>query len=215
TAGTTAAPKGAVLTHGNLLANLEQMSSVPALALQPDDVLLLPLPLFHIYALNVGLVMAMKAGATTVLMDRFDAGESLELIERHHITVVVGAPPMFSAWLEHARPDPDLSSVRLAVSGASSLPSRVLTSCWERFGILIWEGYGLTECAPAVTSTAVGGEAKPGSIGMPLPGVEVRLVQEDGEVVDDDDPGEIEVRGPNVFGGYWNRREASAAVFDG
>jgi long-chain acyl-CoA synthetase len=85
----------------------------------------------------------------------------------------------------------------------------------QRFGITIWEGYGLTECAPAVTTNAVGAEAKPNSIGLPIPGVDLRLVGEHGEDIEEDDPGEVQVRGPHVFGGYWNRPEATAEVFDG
>jgi long-chain acyl-CoA synthetase len=215
TSGTTAAPKGAMLTHANLLANLDQMTAVPTLAVRDDDVVLLAIPLFHIYGLNAGLGMAVRRGAACLLMERFDPAESLGLIERDRVTVLVGAPPMFAAWL--ALPDPvsDLSSVRLAVSGASPLAPETFTSFRRRFGITIWEGYGLTECAPAVTSNAVGPEAKPGSIGLPLPGVDVRMVGERGEEVEDGDPGEIQVRGPNVFAGYWSRPEATAEAFDG
>jgi len=218
TAGTTSEPRGAMLSHGNLRANLDQMSRVRDLALTPDDVVLLALPLFHIYALNAILGLAVKTGATAVLVDRFEPREAFELVAEHRVTALFGAPPMFSAWLALAEANeriPDLSSVRLAVSGAAPLPARVLTSFRERFGIDIWEGYGLSECAPAVTSNAVGREPKPGSIGMALPGVEVRLVDEHGEDVEEGDPGEILVRGPNVFTGYWGRPDATRAAFDG
>ncbi len=214
TAGTTARPKGAMLTHGNLLANLDQMAAVPALAEAESDVVLLALPLFHIYALNVVLGITLREGATAVLIDRFDPAGTLELIERHRVTVLFGAPPMFAAWLEAARQrDFDLSSVRLAVSGAAPLPGQVLEAFRERLGITIWEGYGLTETAPAVTTNALGERAKPDSIGLVLPGVEVRLVDDHGEEVEDGDPGEIVVRGPNVFQGYWKREEESEAAF--
>jgi long-chain acyl-CoA synthetase len=216
TSGTTAAPKGAVLTHGSLMANLNQMSSVPGLMETSDDVALMALPLFHIYGLNVVLGMTMKAGATGVLVDRFDALETLRLIERHRISLLPGAPPMFAQWLQlaEAREDiPDVSSVRLAISGASRLSPDVQRRFLTRLGVIIWEGYGLTEASPSVTSNAVGArEAKPGSIGLPLPDVEVRLVDDHGQDVDDDDPGEILVRGPNVFAGYWHRPDATAAV---
>src|SRR5438132_3233999 len=161
TAGTTSEPRGAMLSHGNLRANLDQMSRVRDLALTPDDVVLLALPLFHIYALNAILGLAVKTGATAVLVDRFEPREAFELVAEHRVTALFGAPPMFSAWLALAEANeriPDLSSVRLAVSGAAPLPARVLTSFRERFGIDIWEGYGLSECAPAVTSNAVGRE---------------------------------------------------------
>jgi long-chain acyl-CoA synthetase len=212
TAGTTADPKGAMLTHGNLLANLDQMSEVPALREAESDVVLLALPLFHIYALNVVLGITIRVGATAVLAERFDPVRTLELVERHRVTVLFGAPPMFAAWLRAAGQRPyDLSSVRMAVSGAAALPGDVFRAFRERFGVTIWEGYGLTETAPAVTTNALGGEAKPDSIGQALPGVEVRLVDERGQDVEEGDPGEIVVRGPNVFAGYWRKPEESAA----
>ncbi|MDQ4006361.1 MAG: long-chain fatty acid--CoA ligase [Actinomycetota bacterium] len=214
TAGTTARPKGAMLTQGNLLANLDQMSQVPALREAESDVVLLALPLFHIYALNVVLGITIREGASAILVDRFDPAATLELIERRRITVLFGAPPMFIAWLAVAgERAPDLSSVRIAVSGAAPLPGDVLEGFRERFGITIWEGYGLTETAPAVTTNALGDTAKPDSIGLVLPGVEVRLVDEDGEDVVDGDPGEIAVRGPNVFQGYWRRPDDTEAAF--
>jgi long-chain acyl-CoA synthetase len=219
TSGTTAAPKGAVLTHGSLMANLHQMSSVPGLVEISDDVALMALPLFHIYGLNVVLGMTVKVGATGVLVNRFDPMETLRLIERHGITVVAGAPPMFAAWLalaESGERIPDVSSVRLAVSGAARLAPEVQQRFLTRYGIIIWEGYGLTEASPSVTSNAVGpGEAKPGSIGLPMPDLEVRLVDEHGEDVEEDDAGEILVRGPNVFAGYWQRPDASGDVLEG
>jgi len=113
------------------------------------------------------------------------------------------------------QPLPDLSSVRLAVSGAAPLPAEVLAAFRDQFGIDIWEGYGLTESAPAVTTNALGSAPKPGSIGLPLPGLELRLMGEDGDEAEDGDPGEIYVRGPNVFAGYWNRPEETAQVLEG
>jgi long-chain acyl-CoA synthetase len=214
TAGTTARPKGAMLTHGNLLANLDQMSKVPALREAESDVVLLALPLFHIYALNVVLGITIREGATAVLVERFDPASTLELIERRRITVLFGAPPMFGAWLEAARDRaPDLSSVRIAVSGAAPLPGEVLAAFRDRFGITIWEGYGLTETAPAVTTNALGDEAKRDSIGIVLPGVDVKLLDDQGEEVVDGDPGEIVVRGPNVFKGYWRRPDETEEAF--
>ena len=217
TSGTTGKPKGAMLTHGNLLANLDQMGQAPLLAEGEDDVVLLALPMFHIYALNVILGLTLRVGAAALVMERFDAVASLDAVERHHVTILFGAPPMFVAWLNTPGVDRyDLSTVRLAVSGAAPLPGAVLEDFRRRLGITIWEGYGLTETAPGVTSNAMGEQAKPGSIGKPLPGIEVRIVDTDGEDVEEGDPGEILVRGPNVFRGYWRQDEATdAAIREG
>ncbi|MBI4260141.1 MAG: long-chain fatty acid--CoA ligase [Actinobacteria bacterium] len=221
TSGTTAHPKGAMLTHRNLLSNLDQMEAVPALAGAERDVVLLVLPLFHIYALNVVLGITIRHGATAVLVShdpgsRFDPAGTLDLVERHRITALFGAPPMFRGWLalDDGR-ERDLSSVRIAVSGAAPLPGEVLEGFRERYGVTIWEGYGLTETAPAVTTNALGPEARPDSIGLPLPGVEVRLVDDDGDDVEEGDPGEIVVRGPNVFLGYWGREDETARAIQG
>lgn len=214
TAGTTASPKAAMLTHGNLLANLDQVSRVPLLRQAESDVVLLVLPLFHIYGLNAALGPTLRDGATGVLMERFDPTGTLEAVGRHGVTVLPGAPPMFAAWLRAAEnADVDLSSVRLAVSGAAALPGAVLEAFRERFGITIWEGYGMTETSPVLTTNAMGERAKPGSIGRPLPGVEVGIVNDEGEEVAEGDPGEIEVRGPNVFAGYWRREEETRETF--
>ncbi|MBI4730160.1 MAG: long-chain fatty acid--CoA ligase, partial [Acidobacteria bacterium] len=213
TSGTTGKPKGAMLSHRNLIANLDQMSGVPALAEAEADVVLLVLPLFHIYALNVILGLTMRIGATAVLLERFDPLSSIEAVERHRVTVLFGAPPMFVAWLNTPGAErADLTSVRLAVSGAAPLSGAVLEAFEERFGITIWEGYGLTETSPAVTTNAMGPVAKAGSIGRALPGVEVRLIDIDGEDAEEGDPGEICVRGDNVFRGYWHQDEATAGV---
>lgn len=216
TSGTTGRPKGAMLSHGNLLANLDQMGGVPLLAEAEDDVVLLVLPLFHIYALNVILGLTMKVGATAVLLERFDAVGSLEAVERHGITVLFGAPPMFIAWLNTPGVERyDLSTVRVACSGAAPLPGQVLEDFARKTGVTIWESYGLTETSPGVTSNAMGDRAKPGSIGKPLPGVQVRIVDEDGDDVEEGDPGEIAVRGPNVFSGYYNHPEETKQAFTG
>ena len=217
TSGTTGKPKGAMLTHQNLMANLDQMSAVPLLKNAETDVVLLVLPLFHIYALNVILGLTLRAGATAVLQERFDPAASLDAVEKHGVTILFGAPPMFVAWLNTPGIEGrNLSSVRLAVSGAAPLASQVMEDFRDKLGVTIWEGYGLTETAPGVTSNAMGEQAKPGSIGKPLPDIELRLVDEDGDDVVEGDPGEIVVRGPNVFAGYWRRAaETKEAMRDG
>lgn len=213
TAGTSGLPKGAILTHANLKANIDQMRQVP-IAIGPDDVALCVLPLFHIFGLNVVLNLAIEVGATIVLSERFDPAGSLDLIRSNLVTMIAGAPPVYVAWLMADAPRDAFSNVRVAVSGAAPLSKDVLAGFKERFDVTIWEGYGLTETSPALTSTAIGGVPKPNCVGRPLPGVEMKLIDEDGDdVTDEGDPGEIVVRGPNVFGGYWNRPEESAAAF--
>ncbi|HUQ38658.1 MAG TPA: AMP-binding protein, partial [Acidimicrobiales bacterium] len=185
----------------------------PGRALNPGDVSLGVLPLFHIFGLNVVLGLSLVAGASVVLVERFDPATALETIARHGVTLVAGAPPMFAAWAVLPDADPRaMQSVRLCVSGAAPLSPAVAEEFEERFGVPIWEGYGLTEAAPTVTSSVMGGTAKPGSIGVPLPGMEVRLVDDDGEDALLGDPGEIWVRGPNVFLGYWEDEPASRAA---
>ncbi|HWL38116.1 MAG TPA: AMP-binding protein [Frankiaceae bacterium] len=203
TSGTSGRPKGAMLSHRALLANLDQCAAITPPVVQEDDVVLLVLPLFHIYGLNPALGMVAKAGATGVLVERFDPVDTLGEIHRRHVTNVVGAPPMYVAWSML----PDLSeafaSVRLLVSGAAPLPATALSSILERTGQHVFEGYGLTETSPVVTTTLMSEVAKPGSIGRPVPDVELKLVDEAGHETDEEDPGEIVVRGPNVFSGYW------------
>lgn len=212
TAGTSGSPKAAMLTHGNLRANLDQMQSHSHHAIRADDVVLGVLPMFHIFGLNVMLGLAMKAGASILLVERFDPASALDSIRDRGVTIVAGAPPMYAAWAGLASADPTaFRSVRVAASGAAALPVEVAQSFEQRFGVAVHEGYGLTEAAPTVTS-AVGGAARAGSIGVPLPGIEVRLVDEEGRDALAGDTGEIWVKGPNVFAGYWNDAAATSRV---
>jgi long-chain acyl-CoA synthetase len=215
TAGTAGSPKPAMLTHGSLLANLEQMQSHPGLRTGPDDVGLVVLPLFHVYGLNVGVNLALYAGAGVSLVDHFHPAETLERVRRDGVTVVAGVPSMYAAWLSldaQAAPADAFAKVRLCVSGATALPTEVVTGMRDRFGVTVHDGYGLTEASPVVTTTAVVDTPHLGSVGPPIPGVEVRLLDTDGNPVLEDDAGEIVVRGPNVFAGYWNDPDATAAV---
>ncbi|MBW3620129.1 MAG: long-chain fatty acid--CoA ligase [Actinobacteria bacterium] len=211
TSGTTGRPRGAMLTRANLAANQDQ-SLAGRFRIEATDTVLLVLPLFHIYALNVGLGTCVRVGATMALVERFDPVGSLDEIRRHEVTIVLGAPPMYVAWLNVPGDGDPMATVRLAVSGAAPLPRPVLDRFRERFGITIEEGYGLTEAAPSVTSNSTAPEPRAGTVGMPLPGIELRLVDEAGLDVDTGDPGEVWVRGRNVFVGYWNDPEATAAA---
>jgi long-chain acyl-CoA synthetase len=200
TSGTSGLPRGAMLSAAALLVNLDQVAAVQPPLMGGDDVGYVPVPLFHIFGLNVGLGMTLHAGATAVLAGRFDPGETLAAMAERKVTVVIGAPGMFAAWLAHPDFHRGFETVRFALSGSAPL-APALVERYGREGIVLSEGYGLTECAPAVTLNA--GNAKPGSIGRPLPGVEVELRDPDGEPVTDDDPGQLIVRGPNLFSGYW------------
>ncbi len=203
TSGTSGRPKGAMLTHGALRANLNQCAQIVPLVVDADDVVLLVLPLFHIYALNAGLGAVARHGATGVLVERFDPVETLAEMRRHQVTNVIGAPPMYVAWSMLPDLGDAFTSVRLAVSGAAPLPADVLTRILDVTGHHVFEGYGLTETAPVLTTTLMSQVAKPDSIGRPVPGVELRLVDEQGEEPEEGDPGEIVARGANVFSGYW------------
>ena len=216
TSGTTGEPKGVMLTHGNLLANLNQQMEVPLDRVREEDVVLLALPLFHIFGLNVVLGLTVMSAATAVLLDRFEPAAALRAVEDHGVTVLFGAPPMFIAWANLPGVENyDLSKVRLAVSGAAPLAPEALMSFHAATGVEIFEGYGLTETAPTLTSNRMAEHARPGSVGKPLPGVEIRLVDDAMNDVELGDPGEIVVRGPNVFKGYWNRQEETERAFAG
>ena len=218
TSGTAGAPRAAMLTHANLATNIGQVQGHPGLALRADDVGLGVLPCSHIFGLNVVLGCGLAAGAATLLAGRFQPAASARLAREHGVTVLAGVPTMFRDWLDcDPAPLDAFASVRLAVSGAAALPEEVASGFRDRFGVVVHQGYGLTEASPIVTTTALGPTPpRPGSIGRPLPGVTVRLVDEDGADALAGDPGEIWVRGPNVFAGYWGDPAASArALADG
>ncbi|MCW2693062.1 MAG: long-chain fatty-acid-CoA ligase [Mycobacterium sp.] len=203
TAGTSGRPRAAMLSHRALLANLEQCSAIEPPVVGPDEVVLIVLPLFHIYGLNTGLGMVLRHAATAVLLERFDPVETLQAVAQHEVTVLLGAPPIFVAWSLLPAVAESLTSVRLALSGAAPIPAVAHRRLLEATGHVVFEGYGLTETAPVLTSTLLSEVARPSSIGRPLPGVELQLRDERGEEVDVDDPGEIVVRGANLFSGYW------------
>ena len=203
TSGTTGTPKGAMLSHRALLADLRQVGEITPAVVDEDDVVLLMLPLFHVFGLNSGLGMVAAAGATGVLIERFDPSQTLDEIVRQNVSVVLGAPPVYVAWSLLEQISEAFAGVRLAVSGAAPLAPEVVRRVLDLTGRYVFEGYGLTEASPTVTSTLMSEVPKPGSVGRPVPGVEVRLVDSEGMTVDADDPGEIEVRGANLFSGYW------------
>ncbi len=210
TSGTAGSAKAAMLTHGNLVANLQQLQSQPGRGLRREDVVLGVLPMFHIFGMNVVLGLALYTGASVVLVERFDPATALETIETRGVTVISGAPPMWTAWATLPGVSASaFSSVRIAATGAAKMPEDISRLFESRFHVELLEGYGLTEASPVVTASPPG-ESRIGSIGLPLPGIDVRLVDHDGDDALAGDAGEIWVKGPNVFAGYWHDDEATA-----
>ncbi|MEP6665386.1 MAG: AMP-binding protein [Nocardioidaceae bacterium] len=206
TTGTSGRPRAAMLSHRALLANIDQASQTRPPPIVSDDVVLGVLPLFHVYGLNAVLGQVLLQGATLVIGRRFSPGETLRLIEAEQVTCVPVAPPVIAAWMQGDHADSvteKLTSVRLLLSGAAPLAEGVVREFESRTGVAVEQGYGLTEAAPIVTSTIGTGKHKPGSAGHALPGVELRVVDDAGRDVHADDPGEIWVRGRNLFSGYW------------
>jgi malonyl-CoA/methylmalonyl-CoA synthetase len=202
TSGTTGAPKGAVLAHGNLLASAEAL--LLAWRWTAEDRLVLALPLFHIHGLGVGLHGTLLAGASAVLLPRFDVDAALDAARDHQATLFFGVPTMYARLADSPRAG-ELGRLRLCVSGSAPLPPTVFQRLAERAGQRVLERYGMTETVMNV-SNPYDGERRSGTVGLPLPGVELRLAG--------GDQGEVLLRGPNVFGGYWGNPEATAAAFD-
>jgi long-chain acyl-CoA synthetase len=222
TSGTTGSPRGVRLSHRALLANRAQTAALRPAPVIPVDRVLLTLPLFHVFGLAAGFLQVCWAGATVVLTERFDPAEVAEVLVRCRVSGMAGVPSMFRALLE--LPADELrratATLRLCTSGGAPLPSELLAEFQEATGLPIHQGYGLTEGGPVLTTNVVGGAVKAGSVGRPLPGIELRLVDAQGRPIDaatEPDPGEIDedvsdpaqdtglvaVRGPNLFSGYW------------
>lgn len=212
TSGTAGSPRPAMLTHGNLYANICQILASSDQVQQSDDVVFGVLPLFHIFGLNVVLGVSLAVGSAVLLIERFDPVSGLESILKHGVSVVSGPPTMWAAWAGIPGLDASMvTSVRVAVSGAAKLPIEVAQAVEAKLGLTLEEGYGLTEASPVVSSPT-GTDAPFGSIGIPVPGVDLRIVDENGEDVLVGDAGEILVHGPNVFKGYWEDPEATDRV---
>ncbi|UVO12766.1 long-chain fatty acid--CoA ligase [Mycobacterium sp. SVM_VP21] len=213
TSGTTGRPKGAMLTHGNLGRNADVCART-LIEIGPDDVVMGCLPLFHVFGLTCGLNSAVLAGAMLTLIPRFDPRKALEVIERDAVTVFEGVPTMYSALLSVAgefTPDA-IRSLRTCVSGGAALPVQTLTDFEKNFGCMVLEGYGLSESSPVASFNHPHRPRKAGSIGTPVEGVQMRVMNLDGVEVPQGELGEIQIRGHNVMKGYWNLPEATATT---
>jgi long-chain acyl-CoA synthetase len=212
TSGTTGTPKGAELTHDNLLRNVEV--AVSLFDPRAEDVMFGGLPLFHVFGLTCGLNACISVGGCMTLLPRFDAGKALEILERDKVTIFEGVPTMYAALLnEPDRDRHDISALRLCCSGGAALPVELLQQFEQAFGCTVLEGYGLSETSP-VASFNRPDRRRPGSIGVPADGVEMRIVGDDGAELPAGEVGEIAIRGHNVMKGYWNRPEATADAID-
>ncbi len=215
TSGTTGHPKGAELTHGNLISNTE-VSRTDIVQARPDDVIFGGLPLFHVFGQTVALNVAVASGACLTLLPRFDAGHALRIIAGHRVTVFEGVPTMYVALLHQPdRADYDTSTLRTCISGGAALPVEVLRGFEEAFGVPVLEGYGLSETSPVASFNLPGRERKPGSIGTPIRDVQMRVLDNQDHEVPEGEVGEIVIRGPNVMKGYWQRPEATAEAVKG
>lgn len=212
TSGTTSRPKGAQITHGNLTANIEGLHQ--AWGWQEDDVILHVLPIFHVHGLIVALHGALHAGATAALLPKFDAATVLELLQTKQFTVFMGVPTIHRRLYNEAKDNTiDLSHMRLMTSGSDRLPDDLFFGYQKTFNYTLLERYGMTETGMNL-SNPLNGERRVGSVGMPLPGVEARIVHPETEVpLPDGEVGEVRIRGPHVCKGYWRQPEKTAEAF--
>ncbi|HEX2087878.1 MAG TPA: 4-coumarate--CoA ligase family protein [Solirubrobacteraceae bacterium] len=211
--GTTGLPKGVMLSHRNLVANILQARAT--LTIEEDDVVIGVLPFFHIYGMTVIMNMGLHAGATTVTMPRFDLEQFLTVIQDHKVTRAYVVPPIALALAKHPLVDRyDLSSLRLVLSGAAPLGAELEKACADRLGCAVIQGYGMTETSP-VTHTVPIDRPKPGTIGPALPNTECRIVDAGtGEDAPQGERGELLIRGPQVMQGYLNNEQATRATID-
>jgi long-chain acyl-CoA synthetase len=211
TSGTTGRPKGAMLTHRNLLTNTRACAEV--FHATTADVFLSALPLFHAFAAMVFLLLPVSAGSRIQLIERFLPAHTLQMLEDSGATLFGGVPSMFGLMLQvPAESRPKLNALRIAVSGGAPLPPEVWAAFEQAFQVSLVEGYGLTEASPVVSVNPPYGKRKPGSIGLPLPGIDVKIVDEKGRGVQTGIVGELAIRGGNIMKGYLNRPADTKAV---
>jgi long-chain acyl-CoA synthetase len=206
TSGTTGHPKGAMLTHKNLISNAE--STVSALLMTENEITLNVLPLFHSFAWTVNVLSTLMVGGSIVIMENFVPKDAIRIIEKEQITLVTGVPAMFNYYLMVGSKE-SFESIRVFVSGGASLPVEIIKGFKEKMGYDILEGYGLSEASPVVTINPLN-KTKAGCIGIPIKNIEVRVVDTDGNEVPIGEKGELLVKGPNVMKGYYNLPEITA-----
>ena len=216
TSGTTGRPKGAELTHAGLTTNAT-VTARNLISGTPADVIMGCLPLFHVFGLTCGLNATVAVAGTLTLLPRFDPARALDIIQRDGVTIFEGVPTMYAAMLHLPDADPaKTATLRVCVSGGASLPVEILRGFEQRFGCIILEGYGLSETSPVASFNHPDKVRKPGSIGTPIEGVEMRLIDDEWSTVPAGEIGEIAISGHNVMRGYWDKPEATAeAMRDG
>ncbi|MCB9419461.1 MAG: long-chain fatty acid--CoA ligase [Ardenticatenaceae bacterium] len=218
TSGTTGRPKGAELSHLNMVMNARLSDTM--YEAHPDDVHLVTLPLFHSFGQTVQMNAGFYNGATISLLPRFDPDAALAIFQRDNVTIFAGVPTMYWAMLNYPGADKyDLEKIsqtlRYSVSGGSAMPVEVMKAFGEKFQVSILEGYGLSETSPVATFNRIDRERKPGSVGLPVWGVDVRIVDEEDNDVPQGELGEIVIRGHNIMKGYYKKPEATAEAFRG
>jgi len=216
TSGTAGTPKPAVLTHGNLLSSLQSVLSLPIDLVEVPHVFLAVIPLFHVFGIHMVVHLALITGAAVIVEEYGNAQNMMELIRNHQPTVVAGPPALWQRMVAQGGQVVDFASVRLAVSGAAALPARLAVLVDDQLGLVLHDGYGLTESGAVAASTLGVDDPPLGSVGLLMPGVEARIVDTDGSDCLTGDPGELWLRGPMISPGYWGEGpEHSSRTVDG
>lgn len=208
TSGTTGNPKGAMLSHQNMASNAEAV--VKLFQMTPEDRMVAVLPMFHVFCMTVCLNAPLACGATVLIVPKFTPTDVVNTIREQQATIFAGVPTMYNFMHLLAEPtNEDFSSIRLCISGGAPIPVALLHKFEERYGVMIYEGYGLSETAPVTAFNPLGGPRKPGSIGVDIPGVKNKVVDEEEREVPRGEVGELIVQGPNVMMGYLGMPEAT------
>lgn len=216
TGGTTGRPKGAMLSHGNLAANAQQVDAIDPFDRKEPDIVMGALPLFHVFANTCVLNRSVVRGATIAMVPRFDAGDVLKTVSRAKVTGFPGVPTMFQALLDHPKAtQTDFSSLKICISGGAPLSDPLRDKFEALSGVRLVEGYGLTESSGVVSTNPYTATRKTGTIGQPIPETRLLLLDKEDEtkLAPEGEPGELAINGPQIMQGYWNLPEADAEVF--